>query len=182
MLKERKVLAMQSSKVQTGYFASDGSISPVFSFGRVPLVPSVLTGDGSHMNLWVSVLLHVAALVLTITANSIFFAKSGSTASHISIGWGVSSIAMFSLAVVGTVVSTALVRDAFSMPMLNTLIVGLFLGALIATAKIAYLNGVSFPSDSGEVVTFNLALFFQSFAIASIAANGACALSKKGGI
>lgn len=176
------MFAMQANKMSTSYYGQDGSIAPVFSFGRVPLAPSVLTGDGSHMNLWVSVVLHVAALALTITANSLFFANYGSTASHISIGWGVSSLTMFSLAVVGTVVSTALVRDAFSMPMLNTLIVGLFLGALVATAKVAYLNGISFPADSGEVVTFNLALFFQSFAIASITANGACALSKKGGI
>jgi len=182
MLKERKVFAMQANKMSTSYYGEDGSIAPVFSFGRTPLAPSVLTGDGSHVGLWTSVVLHFAALALTVTANALFFANSGSTASHISIGWAVASLTMFSLAVVGTVVSTALVRDAFSMPMLNTLIVGLFLGALVATAKIAYLHGYGFPSDSGEVVTFNLALFFQSFAIASITSNGACALSKKGGI
>ena len=176
------MFAMQTSKVNTGYYGADGSIAPVFSFGRVPLAPSVLTGDGTHMSLWTSVVIHVAALALTITANSLFFANSGSTASHVSIGWAISSLVMFSLAVVSTVVSTALVRDAFSMPMLNTLVVGLFLGALVATAKIAYLHGIGFPGDSGEVVTFNLALFFQCFAIASITANGACALSKKGGI
>jgi hypothetical protein len=173
---------MQASKMNTGYYGADGSIAPVFSFGRVPLAPSFLTGDGSHMGLWVSVVIHVAALTLTITANSLFFANSGSTASHISIGWAVASLTMFSLGVVGTVVSTALVRDVFAMPLLNTLGIGLFFGAVLATAKIAYLHGATFPSDSGEVVTYNLALFFQAFAVSSIIANSMCAVSKKGGI
>lgn len=173
---------MQASKVQTSYYGADGSIAPVFSFGRLPLAPSVLTGDGSHMGLWTSVLLHVAALALTITANALFFSNSTDATKKLYIGWAVCSLVMSVLAVLGTVVSTALVRDAFSMPLMNTLLFGLFLGCLLATAKISYLHSVGFPSDSGENITYNLALGFQVFALASIVANGACAISKKGGI
>lgn len=89
---------------------------------------------------------------------------------------------MHTLAVLGTVVSTGFIRDPFSMPLASTLGMGLFLGGLLATAKISYTHGLSKPADSGENVTYNLSLFFQAFAIASLIANGLCALSSKVGL
>lgn len=44
---------------------------------------------------------------------------------------------MHSLGVLGTVVSTAFIKDSFAMPIVNTLGIGLFLGGLLATAKIS---------------------------------------------
>lgn len=46
----------------------------------------------------------------------------------------------------------------------------------------SYTHSQSQPADSGENVTFNLSLFFQSFGLASLIANSFCALSKKGGL
>lgn len=173
---------MQASKISTDYYGKGGSIMPVFSFGRLPLMPSVLTGDGSHMNLWISVVLHVVALALTITANALFFSDANDSTKRLYIGWAIFSMLLFILAVAGTVVSTALIRDSFSMPLLNTFLGGCFLGSLVATIKISYLHGALLSSDSGENITYNLAIAAQVFAIASVISNGACALSKKGGI
>ena len=75
---------MQASHSKTGYIGEDGAIiAPLFSFGRVPLAPSYLTGDGSHMTLWTSILLHVIAVCLNMTANIAFMINSGETASDL---------------------------------------------------------------------------------------------------
>lgn len=134
------------------------------------------------MGLWTSVVIHVVALALTITANVLFFVNSGKTAADLLMGWAICSLLFHTLGVAGTVVSTALIKDTFAMPLLNTLGIGLFIGALLATAKISYTHSLSQPSDSGENVTYNLALFFQALGVASLLANGICALSKKGGL
>lgn len=129
---------MQASAVKTGYIGEDGAIiAPLFSFGRVPLAPSYLTGDGSHMTLWTSVLLHVIALGVNLIANIAFFVNSADTAADLLMGWAIVSLACHTLAVVGTVLYTALVRDTWGKPLLSTLGIGLFLSALLATAKIS---------------------------------------------
>tara|TARA_B110000971_G_scaffold221687_1_gene269912 strand:- start:2198 stop:2716 length:519 start_codon:yes stop_codon:yes gene_type:complete len=171
---------MQANKVDTSYYGADGSITPLFSFGGQKLAPSFLTGNGSHVGLWTSVVIHVAALALTVTANALFFHKSGDNARDIYVGWAACSLSFLVIGVLGTVITTAFVRDVFSMPLANTLGIGFFLGALLATAKIAYLHGVLYPADNAEVVCYNLALFFQSFGMASLVANSLSALSSKG--
>lgn len=171
-----------SSKLQTGYYGVEGGIAPIFSCGSQPLAPSFLTGNGSHMNLWTAVVIHLAALSLTITANVLFFVNSGDTASDLLMGWAITSITMHSLAVLGTVSATAFIKDVFATPLINTLGIGLFLGGMLATAKVSYTHGLSQPANSGENVTYNLALFFQGFGLSSLIANGLCALSAKGGL
>ena len=166
----------------TGYYGANGGVMPVFSCGAQPLAPSFLTGNGSHMVLWTSVVIHVAALALTISANALFFAADRSQGKDVAWGWAISSLVMHCLGVIGTIVSTALVKDVLSSPLVNTLGGGLFLGGFLATAKLSYMHYGSTPADSGENVTYNLALFFQAFGIASIVANGFCAASNKGGI
>ena len=173
---------MQANKAKTGYYGVDGGIAPLFSCGAQPLAPSFLTGNGSHMVLWTSVILHVAALALNMTANIAFFVNSGDTASNILLGWGITSLTLHTLAVLGTVVVTGFVKDVFGTPLINTLGMGLFLGAIIATAKISYTHGGSQPSDSTENITYNFSLFFQCFAFGSILANAITAASGKGGI
>ena len=164
----------------TGYYGADGTIMPLFSFGAQPLAPSFLTGSGSHMVLWTSITLHVIALALTVSANAVYFAADGAKLDLFQ-GWAISSITMHSLAVLGTLVSTALIKDVLMAPLVNTLGAGLFTGGLLATAKIAYAHS-NMPADSAEVILYNLALFFQGFAAASILANGFCAAAKTGGI
>lgn len=154
---------------------------PVFSFGAQPLAPSFLTGNGSHVGLWTAIILHVAALALTITANALFFAADRSTGLDLLWGWALSSLIGEILAVLGTLVATAFIKSPVHQPLLNTLIFGLFLGTFIATTKISYAHS-GLPADSAENVTYNLAIFFQGFGIASIAANALCAASKLGGI
>ena len=173
------------SKVDTAYYGAEGGIvAPLFSCGSMPLAPSFLTGNGSHMVLWTSVVIHVMALVFNIAANVLFFAKSGDTAADLLWTWSISSLAMHTIGVLGTVVSTALVKDSFVMPLVNTLGVGLFLGGILATAKISYTHGLSQPAQTGENIFFNLSLFAQSFGIASLVSNALCALSirSNGGI
>lgn len=174
---------MQAAHVKTGYFGEDGAIiTPLFSFGRVPLAPSFLTGDGSHMTLWTSVVIHIIAVALNFTANIAFFVNSGETAADLLMGWAICSLTMHTLAVLGTVVYTAFVKDSFGKPLLTTLGIGLFLGGLLATAKISYTHGQAQPADSVENVNFNLSLFFQAFGLGSLIANSLCALSKSGGL
>ena len=170
------------SKVDTAYYGAEGGIvAPLFSCGSMPLAPSFLTGNGSHMVLWCSVVIHVMALILNITANVLFFAKSGDTAGDLLFTWGICSLVMHTFAVLGAVISTALVKDSFAMPLINTLGVGLFLGGILATAKISYTHGLSQPAHTGENITFNLSLFAQSFGIASLVSNALCALSIRSG-
>tara|TARA_B110000858_G_scaffold89560_1_gene103515 strand:+ start:1180 stop:1629 length:450 start_codon:yes stop_codon:yes gene_type:complete len=145
---------MQASQVKTGYYGADGGLSPLWSFGRLPLAPSFLTGDGSHAMLWTSVLIHVVALVLNITANASFFVNSHDTAGDLLKGWAYSSIIMHTLSVVGTVVYTGLVRDSWGKPMYSTLGITLFLGGLLSTAKISYTHGLAQPADSVENVNY----------------------------
>lgn len=172
---------MKASNMPTSYFGKDGSIAPILSLGRVPLAPSMLTGDGSHANLWTSVVLHVAALVLTITANSIFIGDGGLTKHHQGT-WALTSTVMFTLAVLGTIASTAFIRDVFAVPMINTLIFGLFLVSFASTATLYEARTVTDGGSDGELVSYLLAMVAQAFALSSILANSACALSNKGGI
>ena len=154
---------MQASHIKTGYIGEDGAIiAPLFSFGRVRLAPSYLTGDGSHMTLWTSILLHVVAVCLNMTANIAFFTNSGSTAADLLMGWAICSLVMHTLAVLGTVVFTAIVKDAFNKPLLATLGIGLFLGGLLATAKISYTHGLSQPADSVRL-GFSIAFAYTMF-------------------
>ena len=75
---------MQGTHIKTGYIGEDGGIiAPLFSFGRVSLAPSYLTGDGSHMTLWTSILLHVIAVCLNLVANISFFVNSSATAADL---------------------------------------------------------------------------------------------------
>lgn len=153
---------------------------PLFSCGGSPLAQSFLTGDGKHMTLWFSVVLHVIAIGLNLAANVAFFVNSSDTASDLLMGWAVCSLLMHLVAVIGTLVTTAFIRDVFKQPMLNTLGIGLFLGALLATAKVSYTHGLSQPATSVENVNYNLSLFFQGFAIASLFANSMCSHDKGG--
>ena len=75
-----------ASKAATGYYGVEGGIAPLWSCGAQPLAKSFLTGDGSHMNLWTSVVLHVAALAFNMAANIIFFVNSGETAADLLMG------------------------------------------------------------------------------------------------
>jgi len=172
---------MQASHVKTGLIGEDGAIiAPLFSFGRVSLAPSFLTGDGSHMTLWFSVLLHVIAVGVNLTANIAFFVNSGDTAADILTGWAVVSVTAHTLGVLGTVLYTALVRDTWGKPLFSTLGIGLFLSALLATAKISYTHANAQAGSSVENVNFNLSLYAQAFGLASLIANSLCALSKSG--
>ena len=80
--------------------------------------------------------------------------QSGETAADLLMGWGITSLVMHSLAVLGTVIVTAFVKDVFATPLINMLGMGLFLGGLLATAKISYTHGLSQPADSTENVTY----------------------------
>ena len=169
---------------------------------------SFLTGDGKHITLWFSVVLHVLALGLNLAANVAFFVNGADAAFDLLIGWAACSLSMHLLAVIGTLVTTALIRDVFKQPIVNTVGLGLFLGALLATAKVSYTHGLSQPASSVENVNYvsafgvrmgfklrftklyfthtvidsctvqNLSLFFQAFAIASLFANSMCSHDK----
>lgn len=173
---------MQANKANTGYYGVEGGLSPLFSCGSQPLAPSFLTGNGSHMVLWASVLLHVAALVLNITANSLFFTESTESTPEIWTGWAVTSIVMHSLAVFGTVTVTGFVKDVFAVPLINMIGMGLFLGSIIATTKMSYTHGLAQVATTGENITYNLSLLFQCFAFGSIIANAITAASRKNGM
>ena len=173
---------MRDQKMATSYYGAEGGIAPLFSCGAQALAPSFLTGNGTHMGLWTSIVIHVAALALNLTANTIFFVNSGETAKDIYMGWAICSLLMHTLGVVGTLVATGFIKDVVSAPLINTLGAGLFFGGLLATAKISYTHGITQMSDSDENITYNLSLFFQAFGIASLVANGLCAISMKGGL
>lgn len=138
---------------------------PLLSCGSKPLASSFLTGDGSHMVLWTSVVLHVIALALNVTANSVFI--SNYDAQGVLLGWALSSLIMHSLAVVGTVVVTGFFKDPMAHPLINTAGLGLFLCALVATEQISYaqhyepllVNGTKVDGtkvDSAENVGFDV--------------------------
>jgi hypothetical protein len=160
----------------------EGGLAPLWSCGSMPLAPSFLTGTGSHMTLWTSVILHVAALALNLTANITFFINSTDATADLLWTWALTSLIAHSLAVVSTVVITGFVKDVFTTPLINTLLMGLFLGGLLATAKISYTHGLAQEATSTENVTYNLSLAFQAFAFGSILSNAIAAASSKGGI
>jgi hypothetical protein len=171
-------MASMKQGLSTGYYGTDGSIMPVFSCGSMPLSPSFLSGDGKHLTLWLSIVLHVVALGLNMAANIAFFVNSSETEADIIIGWAACSFSMHILAVLGTVVSTAFIRDVFKQPIINTIGLGLFVGALLATAKVSYTHGLTHPATSVENINYNLSLFFQGFALASLFANSICSHGK----
>jgi hypothetical protein len=173
---------MNPNKASTGYYGVEGGIAPLFSCGASPLAPSFLTGTGSHTMLWTSIILHVAALALNMTANITFFINSGETAADLLWTWALASLIAHSLAVVGTVLVTGFVKDVFTTPVINTLFMGLFLGGILATAKISYTHSQVQEATSTENITYNLSLAFQVFAFGSILSNAIAAAAAKGGI
>lgn len=164
----------------TGYYGADGSIMPVYYGGK--LAPSLLTGDGSQMGLWTAVVIHVAALALTITANSLFFAADRSKGADLAWGWAISSLVGHCLAVISVLVATGFIKDCLSMPIINTVIFGLFFGAFTATAKLSYMHGAALAADEPENIVYNLALLFQVLGFGSVLANAFTAASKSGGM
>jgi len=70
------------------------------------------------------------------------------------MGWAICSLSMHLIAVIGTLVTTAFIRDVFKQPIINTVGIGLFLGALLATAKVSYTHGLSQPATSVENVNY----------------------------
>ena len=165
----------------TGSYGAEGGIMPIFSCGSQALAPSLLTGDGSHMALWTSVVIHVAALALNMAANIVFMTASHSTGMDLWWTWAIFSLIAHAIAVLGTLVYTGFVRNALSMPTILTLGTGLFLGAIVATAKISFAHS-GMPADSTENVLYNLSAIFQVFGFASIMSNAMVAAAKAGGI
>ena len=166
---------------ETGYYGADGGVMPIFSCGAQALAPSLLTGDGSHMTFWTSVVIHVAALAINMAANIVFFTASHSDGADLIWTWSLYSLIAHAVAVLGTLTYTAFVRSAVSMPTMLTLGLGLFLSALLATMKTGLMH-VSFPADSTENVLFNLSVLFQCFGLSSIVANAFVASAKSGGL
>ena len=173
--------AFKKSGVDTGYYGEQGGVMPLFSCGGQALAPSLLTGDGSHMLFWMSVLVHVVALALNITANVVFFTASHSSGMDLLWFWALSSLIGHLMAVVGTLVYTGFVRNALSMPTVLTLGMTLFLGALVATAKVSFAHS-GLPADSTENVFYNASAFFQVMGIASIMVNSLVVAARSGGI
>ena len=95
--------------------------------------------------------------------------------------WALFSLIAHICAVVGTLVYTGFVRNALTMPTVLTLGIGLFGGAVVATAKCSFMH-VGFPADSTENVLYNLSIIFQVFGAASIVGNALVASGKQGGI
>jgi len=171
------------AKLDTSYYGQNGGIAPLFSCGSQALAPSFLTGNGSHMVLWTSVVIHLLALALNMTANIMFLVNIDSAMTlDLWTGWAVTSLLMHSLGVIGAVVCTGIFKDPFATPLINTVGIGFFLCGVLATAKISYTHSLTHTAESGENVTYNLSLFFQAFGIASLVSNGLCALSTKVGI
>jgi len=169
------------SGMNTGFYGAQGAIAPLFSCGAQALAPSLLTGDGSHMGLWTSVVLHVAALAINMSANIVFFTASHSEGADLGWTWALVSLLFHVLAVLATLTYTGFVKDALAMPSTLTFMLGFFSIALVATAKISFLHA-SFPADSVEVVLYNLALTFQALGLSSVLANALACASKAGGI
>jgi hypothetical protein len=165
----------------TGYYGADGGIMPLFSCGSQALAPSLLTGDGSHMALWASVLIHVTALALNLAANIVFFTSSHAPGMDLVWTWALFSLIAHILAVVGTLVYTGFVRNALTMPTVLTLGTGLFFGAIVATSKVSFAHS-GMPADSTENVLYNLSVIFQVFGMASIMSNAIVAAANAGGI
>ena len=103
-------LPFQTSKDSTGYYGAQGGIMPVLSFGAQALAHSFLT-TGSHMGFWTAIVIHVAALTLNITANSLFFASDGATDTNdLMWGWAISSLIGHTLAVIGVLAHVGFVK------------------------------------------------------------------------
>ena len=95
--------------------------------------------------------------------------------------WALASVVAHTLAVLAVLVFTGFVKDGLSMPVSLTFILAFFIGSLISTLKISYAHS-GFGATSGEVVSYNLALVFQGFGLASVLANSLTCASAKGGI
>lgn len=155
---------------------------PIFSCGAQALAPSLLTGDGTHMTFWYNVVLHVAAMALNLSANIVYFTSTHTDGADLLFAWALTSTLAHTLAVVGVLAYTGFVKDALGMPNVLTLLLGLFVGALVATGKVAYAHSGSFAADSAENILFNTSLVFQSLGLASILVSAICAASKSGGL
>lgn len=165
----------------TGFYGVEGGIAPVFSCGSSPLAPSLLTGDASHMSLWIAFVIHVAALGLNVAANVVFMSKDSNKDLDLYWAWSLFSMIGHASAVVGVLVYTGFVKDALSMPNVLTLLIGLLFGAAMATSKISFAHS-GLAADAAENLLYNLSIVFQAIGLASVVANGLVAASKSGGI
>ena len=162
--------------MQTGYYASDGSIAPVFSCGRVRLAPSFLSGNGSHLSLWTAVLIHVAALITNMTANIAFIVNSYSNSGDILKGWAFVSLIFHTLAVLTVLITTALFKNVVDKVLVNTAIFGLFMAAILATVLASYAHAAQ-PANNVENVSYNFSMLLQALGISSVLANAFAAMS-----
>ena len=165
----------------TGYYGAEGGLMPIFSCGAKPLAPSLLTGDGSHMTFWTSIVLHVAALALNLSANIVFFTADHSEGMDLYWTWALFSLIAHAVAVLGTLTYTGFVRGALDMPIVLMFGFGLFFAAIVATGKISFAHS-GMPADSIENVLYNLSIVFQTFGMSSVLVNAVVASSKSGGL
>lgn len=91
------------------------------------------------------------------------FSQSGDAEADLLWTWALTSIIAHSLAVLGTVIVTAFVKDVFATPLINTVFFGLFIGSMLATAKISYTHGLAQESTTTE----NVRTFTNSRALVS---------------
>lgn len=180
MLKdENECIMAYKQGPNTGYYGADGGIMPVFSCGAQALAPSLLTGDGSHMTFWTSIVIHVAALALNLSANIVFFTADHSEGADLVWSWALFGLITEVVAVLGVLTYVGFVKDTLSMPLILTLGFGLFFGSITAMAKISFAHS-SFPADSTEVVLYNSAIVMQIMGMASVLVNAICASAKSG--
>lgn len=167
--------------LNTGYYGAEGGFMPIFSCGAQSLAPSLLTGDGSHMSFWTSIVIHVAALALNLAANITFMTASHSDGKDLLWAWALFSLIAHATAVIGTLTYTGFVRNTLGMPNVLTLGFGLFFGAIVATGKISYSHS-DMAADAIENVLYNLSIVMQVFGMSSVLVNSIVASSKSGGL
>jgi len=156
---------------ETGYYGAEGGLMPLFSCGSSPLAPSFLSGNGSHMALWTSILIHVVALAINMAANIVLLTADHAEGRDILWVFAIISLVAHISAVVGTLVFTGFVRNALSMPIVLTLGTGLFGIGLMYTVKCTYDTAGVLEAAATQNVLYNLSVIFQSFGIASILSN-----------
>lgn len=163
--------------MDTSYYGPQGGIAPVFSCGRVRLAPSFLTGNGSHLCLWVSILIHVAALATNMAANIAFIVNSYDNSGDILKGWAFCSLIFHTLAVLTVLITTGLFKNVVDKILVNTAIFGFLMAAMLATVLASYAHEVAQPANNVENVNYNLSMLFQALGVASILANAFAAMS-----
>lgn len=105
-----------------------------FCFKESIVAPSFLTEGGKSkwagVKLWLNILLHVFATLFVCVANGAFFVNSPST--NVLRAMASNAIAFQIVAVLGTLVSTALVFRAGTYPLINAFGIACFLSAIVA--------------------------------------------------